>query len=190
MGVLEKEAYKTRRKGYLQDAVLATVGTAGLLALAVMAPNTLQLLGHFGGRRFNEQARTAAGRLARKGYVRFEEVNGKKFLRITAEGRSALERAQKKAIAIQYKQRWDQRWRMVIFDVPEKRRSTRDRLRATVQSLGFLRVQDSVWVYPYDCEDLLVLLKAELRIGKDVLYAIVEKIENDGWVRDHFNLKR
>ena len=53
---------------------------------------------------------------------------------------------------------------------------------------GFLCIQGSVWVYPYDCEDLVALLKADLHIGKDVLYTIVEKIENDAWIKKHFNL--
>jgi len=53
---------------------------------------------------------------------------------------------------------------------------------------GFLRVQYSVWVSPYDCEELIALVKAELRLGKDVLYVVVEQIENDGWIKKHFQL--
>ena len=57
-----------------------------------------------------------------------------------------------------------------------------------MQECGFLRIQDSVWLYPHDCEELITLMKAELRTGKDVLYAVVESIENDGWIRKHFGL--
>lgn len=57
-----------------------------------------------------------------------------------------------------------------------------------MRDFGFLRIQDSVWLSPYDCEELIALVKAELRLGKDVLYAIVEEIENDGWIKKHFNL--
>jgi hypothetical protein len=34
----------------------------------------------------------------------------------------------------------------------------------------------------------MALLKADMHIGKDVLYAIIEEIENDGWIRKHFSL--
>ena len=54
--------------------------------------------------------------------------------------------------------------------------------------IGFVRLQDSVWVYPYDCEDLITLLKADFRVGKDVLYLIVDSIENDKYLRAEFNL--
>ena len=52
-----------------------------------------------------------------------------------------------------------------------------------------MRLQDSVWVFPYDCEDFIALLKAELKIGAAVLYMVVEHIENDKHLRSHFGLK-
>ncbi len=75
-----------------------------------------------------------------------------------------------------------------MFDIPQYRRLDRDHLRQVVRACGFLRLQDSVWVFPYDCEELIMLLKADMRIGKDVLYAIVETIENDGWIKKHFGI--
>jgi hypothetical protein len=53
---------------------------------------------------------------------------------------------------------------------------------------GFVRLQDSVWVYPYDCEDIITLLKAEYRIGDDMRYMIVDSIERDSALRRHFKL--
>jgi len=58
-----------------------------------------------------------------------------------------------------------------------------------MSGLGFVRLQDSVWVFPYDCEDFVALLKADLKIGVAVLYLIVEQIENDKHLRAHFDLK-
>ena len=193
MGQLETQTRFERRKGYLQQAVLSSIAIGGILALTMVAPNTLQLLGGFGARkkRFHEQAHSAIGRLASKGYVSFVEEKGRRCLRITPAGRLALERAERET-QLRNKpvkpRRWDRRWRLIIFDISENRRATRNKLRRLVRSLGFLRVQDSVWLYPYDCEDLVILMKAELRIGREVLYAIVEKIENDAWIRKHFGL--
>ena len=50
-------------------------------------------------------------------------------------------------IAIE-KRRWDRRWRIVIFDIPERRKSVRAKLRRFMQEYGFVRLQDSVWIYP------------------------------------------
>lgn len=190
MGKLETEAKYERRKGYIQDAVLATVALAGLCAWIMVAPNTLQLLRFVKNiHRFNNQAKTAIGRLAQKGLIRFTSKGNIKYVEITEKGRLvfALER-EKAALRARSKKKWDKRYRMIIFDIPERRRAVRDQLRHTMRACGFLRIQDSVWVSPYDCEDLIILVKADLRIGKDVLYTIVEKIENDKWIKEHFGL--
>lgn len=194
MGNLEKEAKILRRRGYVQHAVLAAVGIAGVLALTAVAPNALQALSVFSfDKRLKDKTRSAVNRLARKGHIKFVEEGGKKRLRITEAGRNALRQAELAALLAkgpQKPRRWDKHWRLVVFDIPERRRAVRNRLRSVVRTLGFLRVQDSVWVYPYDCEELVVLLKADLRLGKDVLYAIVEKIENDAWIKKHFHLPK
>ena len=190
METVESISRSKRRRGYLQDAVLATLAASGVIALALVAPNTLQLLGGFSRKRtrFTEESKSAAQRLVKKGYATFEKRNGTTFLTITSEGKRELTRAEVRR-GPETPKRWDGRWRLIVFDVPERRRAVRNALRRTVERLGFLKVQNSVWVYPYDCEELIALLKAELRLGKDVLYAIVETIERDRWIRGHFKLK-
>ncbi|MBI5457743.1 hypothetical protein HY971_03395 [Candidatus Kaiserbacteria bacterium] len=194
MGKMEEETRKRRKKENIQKAVLATVAVTGTLAVAMLAPNIFSALpGIMGKKRYKLafQARTAASRLAIKGYVRFVEKNGKKRMEITEAGRRAIAlEEQKAALAAQQGKRWDKRWRLVMFDIPQQRRQDRDHLRSEMRACGFLRLQDSVWVFPYDCEDLIVLLKADMRIGKDILYAIVESIENDGWIKKHFGLSK
>ena len=192
MGNMEREALVRRRKGYVKDAVLAAVGLSGLLLVAMAAPNAIQLLGKTSiGKRFKDQTLTTLSRLAKEGLIKFEKRGGKRYARITEKGRKVLAlELQKKALQAQAKKRWDRRYRIVIFDIAEVRRSIRIRLRETMRAAGFVRLQDSVWVYPYDCEDFTALLKADLHIGREVIYIIAESIENDGWLREHFNLPR
>lgn len=192
MGNLESQARSERRKGYVQQAVLMTVGVTGMLLVAMAAPNTLQLLGKLGvgKKRFGDETRSALSRLARKGFISFVERGGKKYARITEAGRRTLIlEEQKAAVRAKRGERWDKHYRMVIFDIPERKRNTRAALRRTMIEAGFLCIQGSVWIYPYDCEDLIALLKADLHIGKDALYTIVEKIENDAWIRRYFGLR-
>ena len=42
MGNVELKAKKLRRMGYVQNAVLATVGIAGIIAIEMIAPNIFQ----------------------------------------------------------------------------------------------------------------------------------------------------
>ena len=187
---METASRKRKKRQNIQHAVLAAVAITGLLALTAVAPSTLQLLRYLPKEKWNlaYRARTAAGRMVVKGYAIWIEKDGKKFLRLTEVGRKALAFEQAKVALKNQKKKWDGRWRMVVFDIPERRRRVRIRLRAFMSEIGFVRLQDSVWVYPYDCEDYVALLKAELKIGKDVLYAIADTIEHDKRIRLHFKL--
>ncbi|MDP3646061.1 MAG: CRISPR-associated endonuclease Cas2 [bacterium] len=189
MGKMEKEARRRRHLGLVQKAILGTVAMAGLIAVIAVAPNALSIFGLLGRNkyRFKNQSVNVLTRLARQGYITFEEHGGKRSVRITDTGKRELMR-NGVTLSKKIRFRWDKRWRVVIFDIPEKRRGTRDSFRETMRSFGFYRLQDSVWVYPYDCEDLIALLKADLRLGGSVVYMIVEKIENDRHLKQEFGL--
>lgn len=190
MSTVEASAKKKRRRKDLRNAVLATIGIAGVLAVAVVAPNAIRLLKTSGALgRLRYRAKTTMSRLRAKGEIEFIERAGKRYARLTPRGKEILQFQQEKLRLQEEKpRRWDQRYRLVMFDIPEKRKKTRDQLRHVMRGIGFLRIQDSAWVYPYDCEEFVALLKAQLRIGKDVLYAVIEEIENDAAIRAHFRL--
>ena len=193
MSGLEAEAKKVRRRGQIQKALLTTLLIGGMIAIGA-APriNILKLLGNKKRNqyRLKHQVNDALIRLSRKGLVAFVIKEGRKFARLTPAGSQRLKLEQEKAVLLlQRKKRWDKRWRVIIFDIPERRRGVRSRLRAIMQECGFVRLQDSVWVYPHDCEDLTVLMKAELKTGSSILYMVVEKIENDAWLKKHFSIE-
>lgn len=187
---MEAPSRARKRKRDIQRAVLAAIAIPGIIALGVIAGNAIQLLDYLPKEKYNLrfQTKSATGRLVAKGYANWVEKDGKKFLRITSKGRKAFAFEQAKVTLKNQKKKWDGRWRMVVFDIPERRRKVRTRLCAVMREIGFVRLQDSVWVYPYDCEDFVALLKAELKTGKDVLYAIVDTIEQDKKLREQFKL--
>jgi len=48
-------------------------------------------------------------------------------------------------------EKWDGRWRLVFWDIPEKRKMVRDLLRYKLKHLGFIRWQKSVWASKKNC---------------------------------------
>jgi len=194
MGKLEIESRKRQRKANIQHAILNTIYAAGFMSAVIVAPNALQVLRQFDNNYYKKKYREAVvsrsvGRLLDHGLIEFETTKRGKFVRLTPKGEAKLRRldlSQPRALS---KKKWDGKWRIVIFDIREYRRLTRDKLRHSLTNVGFLRLQNSVWIYPHDCEDLIVLLKADFRIGKDVLYIIADQVENDKWLRDHFGIK-
>lgn len=194
MGTVEKKAREVRRLRTFQRGLLAAVAVTGLVLMVGVAPNAVQLLKYLPnqrkGRTFTYQSKTAFGRLAGQGLIRFVNEDGKRYAEITEKG-SRMLALDPEALAVmnQKKRKWDGRWRVVLFDISERRKNTRDRLRQFMSDAGFVRLQDSVWVYPYDCEDLIALAKTEFHLGADVLYMVVERLERDKHLREHFKLK-
>lgn len=190
MGSIESGAKKKRTKRDLQNAALMAIGLAGTIAVMAVAPNMFQILGRTGAiARLKYRSRGILTRLKQKGLVEFVERDEKKYVQLTGLGEKTLDFYRERLnLSGNKPKKWDRRYRLIMFDIPEKRKQVRERLRFEMQDTGFLRIQDSAWVYPYDCEEFMALLKADLRIGKDVLYAVVEEIENDAHIRKHFNL--
>lgn len=48
------------------------------------------------------------------------------------------------------KRKWDRLWRIVVFDIPQKKALLRDTLRKKLKNLGFGMLQESIWVSPHD----------------------------------------
>lgn len=187
MGQLEKEARARTRNKKLTKVILSTIGLAGLISIALVAPNVVGALGKLGylpKNRDKELITRARKNLIRKGLLTYEGS----FLRLTQTGEAELRRLERAEYKLKKPKRWDKKWRVLIFDIPEKRRGLREKVRRTLITIGFVKLQNSVWLYPYDCEDLITLLKADFKIGKDLLYLIVESLEYDTRFRERFNL--
>lgn len=187
MGEIEKQSSKRKKKQDIQKTLLAVVSTTAILATAMVAPNVLQVFEQLGivGSRKKESISRARGKLLRDGLLS-KDKNG--YLILTKAGRVELARKQLAQYKIEKPRKWDGRWRMIIFDIPERRRKTRDQIRHTLNNIGFFRLQDSIWVYPYNCEDLIALLKSDMQIGKDLLYVIADSLEGDSILISHFDL--
>ncbi len=190
MSEIESRVKARVRKNGIQAAILQTIALVGVLSVAALAPNMMKLVPRDVVTRISGKHRgtrdVTISRLIRAGYLVREQTGGFAALRITTKGRAYLE-----GIAGQKIPRpttWDKKWRVIIFDIRERHRKIRDALRSELQAQGFYKMQDSVWVFPFPCEDFVSLLKADLKVGKDILYLVVEEIENDRGLRAHFNL--
>ena len=189
MGKIENKNSKRRKKQDMQRLVLDTVATTGVLSAALVAPNAIgamKKMKMLPSSRQKESIQRARDRLVAKGLLKHTEQN---FLQLTQEGQRVLKRMQTQEDALKKPKRWDGRWRILIFDIPEYRKSVRDKLRRSLQAVGFIFLQDSVWVYPYDCENFIALLKADFKVGKDMRYIIADTIENDTSLKKTFGLR-
>lgn len=173
--------------------ILKTIAAVGVLSMAIAAPNALQALNIFykkDKRKYNKASyvKRSITKLKDNGMIEFVDKNGKKFIRLTQKGKYKLLKYQIGELKIKKPKIWDKKWRIIIFDIKETKKNIRNIVRQELVNLGFIRLQNSVWVFPYECEEIIIMLKSNLKIGKDILYITADNIENDKWLKKEFNL--
>ena len=92
------------------------------------------------------------GKSLKTGYIERVIKNGKSYLRLTSAGKEHMER---EFPITTLTKTWNKKWIIVIFDIEEKSRGKRNRLRNMLKNIGFGILQKSVWIRP-------------LKIGEDV----------------------
>jgi len=88
-----------------------------------------------------------------KRYIEFIRMKEQRLkVQITDRGKARLLGYVLEDLTIPEQKKWDKKWRMVIFDIPEEKKVGRDVLRRKLRDLGFFQLQRSVFVSPYPCE--------------------------------------
>ncbi len=83
---------------------------------------------------------------------------------------------------------WDKKWRIVIFDIPEKKRQARDVLREALKRMNFYELQKSVFIHPYPCQDEIdyIVEYYDIRLYVRILTAI--ELDNEIHLKKIFEL--
>lgn len=183
-----------KRRIPLQRIVLATLAVGGTVTLAMVAPNVLAELRKIDPAFVKQQhirrrIQETLWRMERHKMISLPRKGTMGRVEILSKGSALIEKIQASEYRIPEPMIWDGKWRMVMFDVPEQRRRVRDQLRQLLQSAGLMRLHDSVWVHPYPCDELAVLVKAHLKnIRGEIHYGVGELIESDRYLREQFGL--
>ena len=168
---------------------MATVAVTGILATAFIFPNAMHQFGRMLNKRKKSDLKYYLNKRRKKlihdGFLKIINKDGKEYVALTEEGEKRIEYFKNKE---EKNVKWDGKWRVVVFDVWERTRKKRDALRWEIKNFGFVQLQRSVWVYPYNCAQFIELLKTNLSFGKNIRYMVVEKLDHDENLRKHFQL--
>ena len=107
---------------------------------------------------------------------------------LTAKGRSMAEWAKIATLKMPTPHRWDGMWRIVIFDVPNKKSKNRSAFTQHIKNMGFHLMQKSVWAYPYACHEEIMILRKFYEIEKHVMYLETKTVEDEPVWKAKFDL--
>lgn len=154
----------------------------------------IRLLEEFG---HNEQSvRAAISRMGKQGWVTSVKRGNKSYYSLTEMGVARIEEASKRIFKL-HPSRWDGKWRMLMYTIPEEKRNIRDELRKELVWSGFGMLANGCWISPNNLEKEVKLLVNKYDIKPYVHFFVSdykgprenEDLVNSCWNIDEINAK-
>ena len=190
---IEKYRYRPRKpRAKIVKDVLSWLFIGGAIVLAATSPYFIQNL-VFGYKQWNKYPKrklsTTFDQLRRTGVVSIETKNKQIYISLTPEGRRKAGIFQIDKLHIVRPKQWDGKWRLITFDIHEKKKFIREALRGKLKQLGFYLFQKSIWIHPYRCDAEIDLLKEFFGLtDKEVQLIVAEYIGKDESWKQLFKL--
>lgn len=113
-----------------------------------------------------------------------EITNG--IVKITDKGKKKMPKYNLENMEL--KRKTDGKWRVIVYDIANLKKFQRELFRETLKRLKFLRLQKSVYITPFVCDDEIEYLRQAFDIGSEVLVLRVAEIENAQAYKRYFGI--
>jgi len=189
---LTKSVRENKKAKTALNATLGLIAFGGVLTCAVVAPNAFSVFTHMAKNRRKERYENYQqlwknfNKLKKRGELEFvHEEDGYLVYRPTKKGKEKIKKFIVDEMILEKPKKWDGKWRLIIFDIPEWNRKARAALREKLQEMGFYQCQKSVWIHPFPCMEEIEFLKSFFNIKPFVKLFLVEEM-TDGKTLYHF----
>ncbi|MBU2028343.1 hypothetical protein KJ761_00410 [Patescibacteria group bacterium] len=184
-----KETSRVILKGLLTAGAIAVVASSPYFVPTIM-PKILRYAKYKLKKRSDEKRfQRSFSYLKNQGMINFEYRGKQLYISLTKEGKQKVKGYDIDNLQIKKPKEWDKKWRILIFDVKEKKKTKREALRGKIKELGFFQLQKSVWIYPYDFKKELEFLRKFFYFTENEMQIIVAtEIENDQEAKNFFEL--
>lgn len=184
---LERSKKTLRKYPHVEESLRILAGF-GVVSLVLLMPGLSKVIAADLRNKERQRYRRMWQRLRERKLVKIKETSAGQVVEITQAGFKKALRFKIEEMKIKQPKRWDKHWRIVIFDVPEKKKRARDGFRHYLNNLGFEMLNKSVFVHPYPCFDEVEFLRQISGIGKEVTYIVASSVETSKDLRKHFDL--
>ncbi|MEK7562113.1 MAG: hypothetical protein AAB509_00330 [Patescibacteria group bacterium] len=184
--------FSSSRSEIAKDILLILI-MAGMLAIAATSPYFIVNIVK-GVKRLkkypNKKVYNTFYNLKKQGMIDFYERNNQIYISLTEKGKQKAGWMQIDALKIKKPQKWDGKWRILLFDIAEMKRAYREALRGKLKDLNFQLFQKSAWINPYDCAKEVNLLKSFFGLNnKEIKFIVSENIGDETEFVKYFKLK-
>ncbi len=117
-----------------------------------------------------------------------EHENGSMTVVLSDNGRKKALTYNMDTMTIKKPPQWDGQWRLVLFDIPNKRKKERDVLRSLLKQLGFIKYQESAFIIPYECKNEIDYVVEFYNLRPHVRLVAVNSFDDDLAFKKSFGL--
>lgn len=118
------------------------------------------------------------GRLEGLGYIERVKRSGQELYQLTSIGDAILDTTL--SYLPKHTDNWDERWHLILFDIPEAHRSMRQLFRLKLMDLGARILHASIWITPYRAiVDRFHAVIGDMKIPKGVTLHTFEVTSSD-----------
>lgn len=184
----------TYDRGQLALKILFIIAAGTLIPASILAPNlaqvTIPLLKKLAKQLQTSpyKVRRSLASIKRNRLVGIRQHKGELQFILLERGRQRIVKGNFDTLTIAAPKKWDRKWRVVLFDVPEQRKKAREALRVKLKDLGLYPLQKSCFVHPYECKGEIDFVSEFFNISPHVHYHTAESMESEGDLRHYFNL--
>ena len=141
----------------------------------IYCPSLYELKNQYKRKQTKQQFSQLIYRLKKNGYIKIKNLKQN-------EGVILTKRGTEKILKIKFKinkktKRFDGKWQMIIFDIPEKKRLLRNLLREKLRLLEYKMLQQSIWICPYNVQRETEFILRKYSLDSYVKLFLIEEIE-------------
>jgi len=178
---------KRFKLGETEKEIIKAVGVGAMVLVALSSPSPklpkalLGILKERGPRYFSKLLK----KMENKNVI---YLGGEK-VRLTKKGKELLKLINLQNMEIIKPKNWDGVWRLVSYDIPDISKKKRDWFRQTLESLGFQKIQESLWVHPYECKEEIAIIAQNLGVADSVIFMTTNHLPNQEKMMRKFGLR-
>lgn len=181
---------RSYKHGELAKEILKGLAIGGFIIACFAIPNLAQVVTLFDPKHGREKykIRRTIESLAKRKLVTVTEQGKNTLIKITERGRQRVVKFNLDEMELTRPKKWDGLWRIIIFDIPEKKKRIRDEINFRLKGMGFEPVQKSTFITPFPCKKEIDFLGEYFYIRDNVKYILAREIDGEDELKEKWDL--
>lgn len=158
---------------------LKAVGVMGLAGVTVVSPNASGAFARLLDDSLPDEPlrKRVFAELKRQKLIQIDTEQENIRITITPSGAYRLLALGADEVEIPYMKKWDNRWRLVCFDIPKGKNNERSYFNRRLHELNFTMIQKSMWVHPFECFDQIRIVTDYANLSRYVSVMEITKLD-------------